>query len=71
MSELKRCDITRNACWEQALNDAEFAMQRTNDMSLIVCSALKKNCRDQTGADYPHLSFIHLKGSFDISDAPT
>lgn len=29
--------------WLQALNDAAFAMQRTNKVSLIVCSALKKN----------------------------
>lgn len=28
--------------WLQALNDAAFAMQRTNKVSLIVCSALKK-----------------------------
>ncbi len=27
--------------WLQALNDAAFAMQRTNKISLIVCSALK------------------------------
>ena len=27
--------------WLQALNDAAFAMQRTNKVSLIVCSALK------------------------------
>ena len=28
--------------WLQALNDAAFVMQRTNSVSLIVCSALKK-----------------------------
>ena len=33
--------------WLQALNDAAFAMQRTNKVSLIVCSALKKVYRDQ------------------------
>lgn len=32
--------------WLQALNDAAFAMQRTNKVSLIVCSALKKHYRD-------------------------
>ena len=31
--------------WLQALNDAAFAMQRTNKVSLIVCSALKKTSR--------------------------
>ncbi len=29
--------------WLKALSDAIFAMQRTNKVSLIVCSALKKN----------------------------
>lgn len=32
--------------WLKAVNDAIFAMQRTNDVSLIVCSALKKRYRD-------------------------
>lgn len=47
-----RCNIEKTASgeplndddrkpWLQALNDAAFAMQRTNKISLIVCSALK------------------------------
>lgn len=28
--------------WLKAINDAIFAMQRTNELSVIVCSALKK-----------------------------
>ena len=52
--------------WLQALNDAAFAMQRTNKVSLIVCSALKKHYRDLLRAGNPNLSFIYLKGDFDV-----
>ncbi len=31
------------APWLAALNDAAFAMQRTNNVSIIVCSALKSS----------------------------
>ncbi|MDY0972076.1 gluconokinase [Siccibacter turicensis] len=51
--------------WLQALNDAAFAMQRTNEVSLIVCSALKKHYRDQLRAGNPNLSFIYLKGDME------
>jgi gluconokinase len=52
--------------WLQALNDAAFAMQRTNKVSLIVCSALKKRYRDLLRDGNPNLSFIYLKGEFDV-----
>ncbi|RPH28850.1 gluconokinase [Buttiauxella warmboldiae] len=52
--------------WLQALNDAAFAMQRTNKVSLIVCSALKKIYRDQLRAGNPNLSFIYMKGDFEV-----
>ena len=35
-------------------------------MSLIVCSALKKHYRDLLRAGNPNLSFIYLKGDFDV-----
>lgn len=35
-------DDNDRAPWLAALNDAIFAMQRTNPVSLLVCSALKK-----------------------------
>ncbi len=44
--------------WLQALNDAAFAMQRTNKVSLIVCSALKKHYRDLLREGNPNL--FHL-----------
>lgn len=52
--------------WLKALNDAAFAMQRTNKVSLIVCSALKKVYRDQLRDGNPNLSFIYMKGDFEV-----
>lgn len=54
------------APWLNALNDAAFAMQRTNKVSLIVCSALKKHYRDLLRDGNPNLSFIYMKGDFDV-----
>jgi len=48
--------------WLQAINDAAFAMQRTNEVSLIVCSALKKTYRDRLRKGNKNLSFVYLKG---------
>ncbi len=48
--------------WLASLNDAAFAMQRTNDLSIIVCSALKKRYRDRLRQGNDNLSFIYLKG---------
>ena len=55
--------------WLQALNDAAFAMQRTNKVSLIVCSALKKSYRDILREGNPNLSFIYMKGDFDVIES--
>ena len=55
--------------WLQALNDAAFAMGRTNKVSLIVCSALKKSYRDRLRNGNPNLSFIYLKGSFEVIES--
>lgn len=41
MSEGHALNDEDRAPWLSALNDAAFAMQRTNDVSIIVCSALK------------------------------
>lgn len=55
--------------WLQALNDAAFAMQRTNKVSLVVCSALKKSYRDRLRDGNPNLSFIYLKGDFEVIES--
>ena len=55
--------------WLKALNDAIFAMQRTNDISLLVCSALKKSYRDMLREGNKHLHFIYLKGDFSLIES--
>ncbi|WNN44608.1 MULTISPECIES: gluconokinase [Winslowiella] len=55
--------------WLQSLNDAAFAMQRTNDISIIVCSALKKSYRDILRKDNSNLSFVYLQGDFETIEA--
>lgn len=55
--------------WLSAINDAAFAMQRTNTVSIIVCSALKKAYRDRLRAGNENLTFIYMKGHFDVIEA--
>lgn len=55
--------------WLTAINDAAFAMQRFNTISIIVCSALKKHYRDRLREGLPNLSFIYLKGSFEVIES--
>lgn len=54
------------ASWLTAINDAAFAMQRFNAISLIVCSALKRDYRERLREGLPNLSFIYLKGQFEV-----
>lgn len=57
------------APWLAALNDAAFAMKRTNLYSFIVCSALKKRYRDRLRAGNPEMRFLYLKGDFDLIES--
>ena len=57
------------APWLAALNDAAFAMQRTNSLSFIVCSALKRRYRDRLREGNPSLRFAYLKGSYDLIES--
>lgn len=52
--------------WLQALNQAAYAMLRTNPNSLMVCSALKKNYRDILRQDNAGIHFIFLNGNKDV-----
>lgn len=45
--------------WLQALNDAAFAMQRTNKVSLIVCSALKRATATCCAKAIKSLLYLH------------
>ncbi|WP_237386270.1 gluconokinase [Xenorhabdus sp. Sc-CR9] len=55
--------------WLKALNDAIFAMQRTNHVSLLVCSALKKSYRDILRDGNKNLSFLYMKGDFELIES--
>ncbi|MDR0218208.1 MAG: gluconokinase [Enterobacteriaceae bacterium] len=55
--------------WLKALNDAIFAMQRTNHISLLVCSALKKSYRDILRDGSQNLSFLYMRGDFDLIES--
>ena len=55
--------------WLKAINDAIFAMQRTNELSVIVCSALKKSYRDILRRQNKNLSLIWLKGDFELIES--
>ncbi|QKJ85268.1 Gluconokinase [Paramixta manurensis] len=69
MAEGHPLDDNDRRPWLESLNDAAFAMQRTNDVSIIVCSALKKSYRDILRKDNQNLSFIYLKGDFATIEA--
>jgi len=55
--------------WLTALNDAAFAMQRTNETSFLVCSALKRRYRDRLREGNPNLYFIYLQGEFPLIES--
>lgn len=57
------------APWLALINNAAFAMQRTNAVSIIVCSSLKKAYRDRLREGNDNLSFIYLKGEFDVIES--
>lgn len=69
MSEGNPLNDTDRQPWLEAINDAAFAMQRTNAVSLIVCSALKKSYRDILRKGNDNLSFVYLKGDFDTIES--
>jgi gluconokinase len=66
MSSGHSLDDADRAPWLTALNDAAFAMQRTNAISFLVCSALKRRYRDRLREGNPGLRFLYLKGSVDL-----
>lgn len=52
--------------WLQSINEAAFAMQHTNSLSLIICSALKKRYREILRKDNSNLKFLYMKGSVEV-----
>ncbi|MGK4329189.1 gluconokinase [Lonsdalea quercina] len=54
------------APWLERIRDAAFSLERKNETGVIVCSALKKQYRDQIRSGNEHVTFIHLSGSFEL-----
>ncbi|MBJ7223037.1 MULTISPECIES: gluconokinase [unclassified Brenneria] len=54
------------APWLDRLNDAAYSLYHKNETGIIVCSALKKRYRDRLRRDNEGMTFLYLKGSFDL-----
>ena len=52
--------------WLETLNSVIYAMQHTHQVSILVCSALKRKYRDMLRKDNKGLYFIYLKGDFNL-----
>lgn len=59
-------DDADRAPWLASLNDAIFAMRRTNQFSIVICSALKRKYRDRLRIGNEGLRFIYLKGTQEV-----
>ena len=62
-------DDADRAPWLAALNDAAYAMARTNALSFIVCSALKRRYRDRLRQGHPGMRFLYLRARRDFLEA--
>lgn len=62
-------DDADRAPWLAALNDAAYAMARTNALSFIVCSALKRRYRDRLRQGQPGMRFLFLKVQREILES--
>ncbi|OCG49653.1 gluconate kinase [Gilliamella sp. Choc5-1] len=52
--------------WLSLISNAAFAMSNVNDVSIIICSALKKQYRDIIRGENENVHFIYLKGDYDV-----
>ena len=52
--------------WLNLISNAAFAMSNVNDISIIICSALKQKYRDIIRGENENVHFIYLKGSYDV-----
>jgi gluconokinase len=52
--------------WLNLISNAAFAMRNVNDVSIIICSALKRKYRDIIRGENKNIHFIYLKGSYDV-----
>ncbi|RIY36197.1 gluconokinase [Psittacicella gerlachiana] len=54
------------APWLERIGDAVYSLNNKHESGIIVCSALKKQYRDQIRQGNPQVKFIHLHGEFDL-----
>lgn len=52
--------------WLTLISNAAFAMSNVNEISIIICSSLKRKYRDIIRGENENIHFIYLKGSFDV-----
>jgi gluconokinase len=52
--------------WLERIRDAAFSLEQKNEHGVIVCSALKKQYRDQIREGNKNLHFLFLDGDFDL-----
>ncbi|SCC26385.1 gluconokinase [Gilliamella intestini] len=52
--------------WLSLISNAAFAMSNVNDVSIIICSALKKHYRDIIRGENENVHFIYLKGDYNV-----
>nr|WP_267340295.1 MULTISPECIES: gluconokinase, GntK/IdnK-type [unclassified Gilliamella] len=52
--------------WLDLISNAAFAMSNINNISIIICSALKRKYRDIIRGKNENVHFIYLKGSYDV-----
>lgn len=54
------------APWLERIRDAAFSLEQKSEQGIIVCSALKKQYRDQIRDGNQGIKFIYLSGSFEL-----
>jgi len=52
--------------WLERIRDACFSIEQKNETGVVVCSALRKDYRDQIREGNKAVTFIYLDGSFDL-----
>lgn len=52
--------------WLHLISNAAFAMSNVNDVSIIICSSLKRQYRDIIRGENENVHFVYLKGSFEV-----
>lgn len=54
------------APWLERIRDAAFSLEQKSEQGIIICSALKRQYRDQIRAGNSHITFIFLQGDFHL-----